>query len=238
MAHIRTHHPVSLYIADKSKPETSADRLVRLGWKSNEKTGRVAHSARCFSIPVWQPDLSGNDKAYLDILVEAVELRQNQMAHKYVTQMLELNNGVCNDIPAELLTPEAVLIQFNSEEASGDSSRGKLSGDQIGNWFNEKISGLFIEAVAEKKGWTAEGYQVSEKQLKELEQTANCYRATLQKLAAPTPKVDVSTAKQLRKAVELLGDGRKNDVIARKLETKLEAIINPPEEAKITLDLL
>lgn len=238
MAHVRTHHPVSLYIADKSKPETSADRLVRLGWKSNEKTGRVAHSARCFSIPIWQPDLSGNDKAYLDILVEAVELRQNQMAHKYVTQMLELNNGICNDIPADILSPEAVLAQFNSEEASGDSSRGKLSGDQIKVWWEDKVSTIFQATVAEKKGWLVEGYQASEQQVKELEQTANCYRATLQKLAAPTPKIDLATAKQLRKAIELIGEERKQDVVARKLDAKLEMIINPPEESRITLDLL
>ncbi len=238
MAHIRTAHPVMLYIAGKSQPETGLDRLVVLTWKGNKTTGREAHSARCLSVPVWTPRLDGDDKHFSDLLVDAVETRQKAKAHAYVTNMLETNGGVCNDIPADVLSPETILADFFAEESDSDSSRGKLSGAQIGAWFKEVLQPLMEAHLADKSGWLADGYQMSEEQAKKLSQAANGYRACMERLASPTPKVDVPTAKQLLKAVELLGGDSDRDMVARKLARKIEVIINPPVEKVVTLEML
>lgn len=236
MVHVRTAHPVGMY-TPKSKPETSLDRLVVLSWKGNTKTGREAASARCFSVPIWQPDLSGNDKDFMEILIDAVEQRQKQVAHKYVSEMLESNRGVCNDIPASLLEPKNILALFLNED-SDDGSRGKLSGEQIKIWFQEVLSPVIQAKIADTKGWLVDGFNMTVEQVKSLEQASNGYRATMERLAAPQPKVDVNTAKQLQKAIELLGEVRESDMVARKLDRKLEAIINPPEDKVVSLELL
>lgn len=236
MAHTRTHHPIRLWTG-KQQTETGLDRLVILSWKGNKTTGREAHSARCVSIPMWTPELSGPDKDFVDILVNAVELRQKATAHAYVTNMLETNGGVCNDIPAELVSPQAILSAFLAEDTE-DNSRGKLSGEQIGGWFVEKLEGLIHMSIATSKGWLEDGYQMSPEEEKKLKQASAGYKATLERLAAPQPRVDISTAKALRKAVELLGDAREMDTIARKLERKLEAIINPSKENDFSLEEL
>jgi hypothetical protein len=224
MAHVRTAHCVSLYIAGKSQPELPNDRLVKLGWKSNEKEGRKAHSARCFSVPMWQPNLSGPDVAFLPMLIETVEDWQDKTAHTYVTMMLAENDGVCNDIPADLLDPRNILAAF-MEEQEKSTERQRLSGDQIKAWYNENLSELVQLRVIETKGWT----EPSAEQVKQAEQAANQYRAVLEKLAAPSPSVTIDTAKAVQTALRLYGaDNIARDSVASKLEAKLERIINPP----------
>lgn len=232
MAHIRTHHPISMYIAGKSTAQ-HGDRLITLSWKGNKTTGREAHSARCFPIPQWIPNITGPDAKFLEMLVDTVEQRQKQVAHAYVTMMLDTNGGVCNDIPADMVSPEAILAAFEMEDAE-DGSRGKLSAEQIGSWFTERLAPLVMLKVMENKGWDVEPSLTSEQE-KQLQQSANSYRAVLQRLAAPQPKVDVNTATMLKKSVELLGEERNNDTTARKLSKKLDIIINPPDSAEISL---
>jgi hypothetical protein len=220
----------------KQGTELPGDRIVVLGWKGNTKTGREAHSARYISIPQWFPVLNGEDKDFVDILIDAVEMRQKATAHKYVTMMLETNGGVCNDIPAELLEPRQILAEFLSEESDSDSSRGKLNAKQIETWYEETLSHLVMLAIAEKSGMiTLESKELTKEQEKKLEQMSNGYCAVLARLAAPTPKVNISEAKQLKMAIELMGDAKDTNIIARKLERKLETIINPPEEKQISL---
>jgi hypothetical protein len=234
MAHTRTNHPLSLYDANKSKPETAIDRLVVLSWKGNTKTGRVAHATRCFSLPSWTPQLSGDDRDYVEILIEAVFQRQKATAHKYVTEILD-EAGICNDIPASLLEPSAILTAFLDEE-NEDTSRGKLSGEQIAAWYEDKLAPLVSYTISEKQGWLVDGYQMTKEQEKTVMQASNGYRATLARLAAPQPKVEITLAKQLQFALGLLGTKEcETDIVARKLGRKLEAIINPPAESLITL---
>jgi hypothetical protein len=233
--HIRQAYPVRLWTG-KQGTELPGDRIIVLSWKGNTKTGREAHSARYISIPEWSPDLTGNDKAYVELLIDAVEMRQKLTAHKYVTMMLEKNGGVCNDIPMELIEPKQILADFLSEESDSDSSRGKLNAEQIMSWYKENLSHLVMLAIAEKSGMiTLESKELSKEQEKKLEQMSNGYQAVLSRLAAPTPKVNISEAKQLKMAIELLGDAKDTHNIARKLERKLDNIINPPEEKQISL---
>jgi hypothetical protein len=235
MVHVRTHHPISMYIAGKSKAVESGDRLIVLGWKSNEKTGRKAHSARCFPIPQWQPELTGKDADFVEMLVDAVEQRQKLAAHSWITEQLDINNGVCNDIPASMLEPRTILSQFLDEQEN-DESRGKLSAAQIGVWFNEKLASLVMMTIATKKGWLEDSYQMTVEQEKQVEQATNGYRAVLERLASPKPVVTIEMATQLKKAVELLPEAdRCMDVVARKLDRKLVSIINPPAEKQISL---
>jgi len=235
MVHVRTRHPVSLWTGTQ-KPETNADRLIILGWKSNEKVGRKAHSARCISVPLFQPSLGSDGEKWSDILIDAVEKMQKEIAHEYVTECLNANGGVCNDIPADLITPDAVLKRFNEQEAGEDSSRGKITGEQIKGWFSETLQPFVVKKLAENAGLLADNVEFTEEQLKEIQQQANLYRSTLERLAAPVPKIDVQTAKTLKKAVELLPvEQRETDAVAKKLGKKLEAIINPPEHKIVSL---
>jgi len=233
MAHTRINHPVGLWTG-KQQPETALDRLVVLGWKGNKTTGREAHSARCFSIPTWIPNLTGDDRQYIDMLVDAMEERQRLTAHAYVTEVL--NRGdVCNDIPAALLEPSAILADFEMEQEQGDSNRGKISAAQIGAWFTATLDPLVQASVAAKNGWLEDSYTMTEADAKKLKQVANNYRATLEKLAAPKPMVDINTGLALQKAMALL---ESEDGISRKLAKKIDRIINPPVTEEITLDAL
>lgn len=235
MAHVRKNHPVMLWTG-KQTAETGLDRLCKLTWKGNSSTGRVAHSARCLSIPVWQPNLSGDDAAFLPMLIDALEQRQNKIAHAYVTMMLDTNNGVCNDIPADILEPAVILADFMSEE-SEDGSRGKLSGDQIKAWFDDRLREVVQYKIASNQGWMEEGYTISSDDERKLNQTANQYRELLTRLAAPKPNVDIKSAKVLQSAIDLLGDAKNADSVAIKLQSKITNILNPKDEV-ITLEML
>ncbi len=234
MAHIRTNHPIRMWTG-KQEPETALDRLVVLTWKTNKETG-IHHSARCFSVPMWSPQLMGQDTGFIDMLIEAFEARQKAIAFEYVTKMLDTNGGVCNDIPAAILEPQAVLAHFIAENEENDGSRGKLSSKQIAEWFEATLKPLVQVKIMEVKGWGENGNQITEEQLKKLDQSANGYRATLEKLASPKVTITVDTARMLQNAVNLLGNEK--DIIARKLDKKLERIINPPQESIVTLESL
>ena len=91
--------------------------------------------------------------------------------------------------------------------------------------------------LAEKKG--GQEADMNDANMKVREQSANVYRATMEKLAAPKPSVNIDTAKLLKKAVELLPeDILKADYIAGKITAKLEAIINPKETIEAMLESL
>lgn len=231
--HIRSNYSISMYIAGKSHTEQPGDRLIHLVWKSNTKEGRVAHSSRCLSVPMWQPLLTGEDTNFLDMLRDAFEDRQNKIAHRYVTTMLDSNGGVCNDIPVEYLAPETVLADFIEEQETA-TNRGKLSGDQIKEWFEVTLRPLIEAKIAENNGWMEAGFQMTEEHEKKVRQIASGYRATMEKLAAPKPLVEMKTAKQLMKAVDLL-PSITSDPVGMKLKGKIDRILNPPVEEMISL---
>ena len=230
--HVRKNHPVSLFTG-KNKAETSADRLVKLVWRSSEKSGKVAHSTRCFSIPVWQPVIEGNCEAYTAMLVDTVGKLQRKIAQTYVENMLDTNGGVCNDIPADILTPEACLAYFEENDTGEDS--GRLNKAMIAEWFNDNLNDKLMNVLGTVKGYISDdGSQMTAEQLKELQQSAATYRATMEKLAAPKPGLTVSIAKTLATA---LGHAE-NDGMKVRLVKKLDTIINPPAEKQVTLDSL
>lgn len=236
----RKNYQVSNYVAGKSKVENATDRLLVLTWKGNKTTGREAHSARCISVPGWVPQLAGEDREFIDMLIDAFQERQKKIAHTYVSEWLDQagNNGMCNTIPADVISPESVLENFQNEDVE-DGSRGKLSSDQIKGWYEEKLKEVVIFTLASKKGWMVDSYQLTEAEEKQLVQASNGYRATLERLAAPSPRVDMNTAGMLKRAVELLPvQDRENDLVARKLVRKLDAILCPKKESEITLDSL
>lgn len=235
MTHVRTYHPIALYDAKKSVAESAADNLVILGWKGNEKQGRVGHLARCFPCPKWFPELMGDDKEFLDILVDAVEARQKLTAHKYVTEMLDRGEK-CLEIPAYLLEPRQILADFQEEQENGDGRGKKLSSLEIKVWFQEKLAETVQMQIANAKGWLEDGFQMSPEQLKSCEQTSNLYRSLMEKLASPAPKIEVRNAIQLQRAIGWLGSEGEKDMIAIRLGRKLESIINPPKEKEVFLD--
>ena len=224
--HIRTKHPVML-LTDKSQPETNADRLVILRWKGNKETGRVAHSARCFSVPIWQPALSGTDHHYLPMLVEAFNERQRQIAHKYVTAELDRNGGVCNDIPADLLEPAKVLEDWEADETDTDS-RGKLSAEAINAWFDARLSDVLQLALLARMTFAPELSE--DQQVAKIKQSANNYKKLLAMLAAPSSSVTIDQAKLLNKAIQLLpNEVKPQDAVYGKLNKKLTGIISKGE---------
>ena len=233
--HTRENYPVSLYVPNK-KPELSGDILIKLVWKSSEKAGRVAPSSRCLSVPCFQPAMGEGFEDYEDMLVAVFEETQKKIAHAYVSEMLATNNGVCNDIPAHLLSPAAVLEYFNATNETLNDKR--LSGEKIKEWFESTLNEPLMLRIAETKDWIKEGFNLTEDHMKQLRQSAAGYRATLEKLAAPTPKVDIATAKVLKKAVELVPeDARSNDVVAKQIVKKLDRIINEKVQ-NASLDLI
>jgi hypothetical protein len=232
--HTRNSHAISLYNPQKSRPETGLDRLVILGWKSNTKEGRIAHATRCFSLPMWSPELLGKDIGFIEILVSAVEEIQRKIAHEYVGKLLD-NGEMAVEIPAYLVAPSAALARY-IEEQEESSGRGKLSGEQIGKWYQEKLADLVGMNIMERYGWMKEEYRMNEEDNKKLQQGVNGYRAVLERLANPVPRIEVSAAKQLVAALGLLGkEAGSSDQIARKLGRKLDSIINPVQEKGISL---
>jgi hypothetical protein len=236
MTYQRSSYAISLYNPSKSRPESGLDRLVVLGWKGNKETGRVGHNARCFSMPMWVPELQGKDSGFTEILITAVEEIQRKIAHEYVGK--ELDRGyACVEIPSYLVAPEACLSRF-IEEQEESSGRGKLSGVQIENWYKEKLGDLVAINIMERYGWMKEDYKMNEADNKQLEQGVNGYRAVLSRLANPVPNIEIKAARKLVEALELLGNEGKNDPVARKLGRKLDGIINPVGKEVTLVDLM
>lgn len=233
--HVRNAYPVTLFTG-KQVPEQPGDRLVVLRWKGDSKTGRQAASARCFSVPRFQPSLVVGQEKWEAMLIAAFEDLQKEIAHKYVTSELERNGGSCNDIPSVYLSEDTVLEYFNAQESDEDG-RGKISAAQIAVWYESNLKDRVIHRISEKHGFQAEGYSMTTEDLKKCQQAANTYKAVMERLASPKPSVDVATAIQLRKVVEFFPDWEK-DGIAGKLVRKLDGIINPKAESVVTLESL
>lgn len=228
MTHERTSYDVMVNTG-KQVPSQNGDRLVELNWKTNTKTGKKAHSSRVFSMPMYRPDLAGGDEAFLPMLVDAMHSAQKAKAHEYVTMLLDSGQVEGLVIPVELVEPDAILADF-LESDSEDGSRGKLSGEQIKTWFDALLSDTVQTKLAMKKGWLEESHTLTDAEAKQLAQASSQYKAVLVRLAAPSPNVDVATAKMLRSVVCFLGEPSELDSIGRKLVKKLDVIINPPAE--------
>lgn len=231
MAHIH----VSLYDPKRSIPESNNHWLAKLVWKSNEKAGRQAHASRCLSIPVWQPKLAGEDRDFLDMLIEYVQEKQKQAAHAYVTKLLD-EGKEATTIPSEVVNPATILSAWQEEQSASDESRGKLSGKEIKTWFKDQLEGLVIQAFAEKKGYSLE--TINEDQLKKLEQLSNGYAAMFEKLAAPKPDIKREVVESMVVVADLLPSDRLDfDPIFRKVKNKLDKM-NKPEETISLEELL
>lgn len=233
--HVRKYHGVMPYDPNKSQPESGMDRLVVLWWKKT-KDNPNPHATHCFSCPKWYPVLQGQDAIFADMLVEKVEELQNKTAHKFVTEALD-SGMTCPQIPAELLDPQTILAAWREEQ---ENSRGKskLTTEEVTAWFTAELRELVMFALAEKKGWMQEGYQISQEQEKQLSQFAAGYGALYGKLTAPKPAVDKKYLEPLKNALELLPEDKKaSDAVARKLAAKIDRMMTEGNE-EITLEML
>lgn len=234
MAHVRSHYPVKT-LTEKSVPEMAGDDLIELRWKSNEKAGRKAHSSRCVSLPAWQPSLDGIDKSYLPMLIEAFNGHRKAIVHTYVTGLLEGGQVEGLDIPAEMVTPAAILEAWEADDKDG--SRGKLSKLGIETWFEDRIRDMLVVTLADKNGIDPE--LMTEEDLARFSKSADNYKRVLAMLASPTASVKIDQAKLLVKCVDILPtDARSSDPVYTKLAKRLDGIINPRKDSVELLESL
>ena len=218
---MREHLVVNVW-TEASKPEADDHILIKLWWKGNKETGRVAPSARCVSVPNWTPQLDGKDALFVPMLTEAFNDYRRKMLSEHVLNEINNNGGLATfTIAASDFTPSAVLEAWENEEGQ-DNRRSKLSADAIKAWFETTLRDHLIVALADK----IDG-DVDDKKLEQLTNTANAYGKVLALLASPKPRVDIKQAKQLEKALAITPDAGK-DMIFKKLSNKVETLLNPP----------
>lgn len=209
---------------DKAQVEFPGDRLVVLRWKGNTTTGRVAHSARYVSVPVWSPKLEGQDRAFLPMLQEAFEQAQKEMIHAKVTDALERKEQI-TALSASEFTPEMILADWESKEGAGGESRMKLSAEAIKTWYDSTLNDVLVLTLAERQGLEADS--LDEAGLVKLQKASDNYKKVLSMLASPKPVVTIDQSKLLMKALDLLPmEMRGKDAVLARMVKKLEGIMS------------
>ena len=204
---------------DKTSVASKGEVLVKFNWKSSEKSGKVAHTARCVSIPALTILLDKEDGEWVDFVNEAAQEYQRSLMHKYLTEELDAGN-LSPSIPADYLDKEWVLLTWQEEQANSGRGKGRISGEAIKEFFDANMVEPLSLVLAEKKGYTDETFD--EAAQKVVEQAVNNYRALMMKLSTSDLQGNVLHLTQARKALDYSTD--KNSGIYQKIARRIDTL--------------
>lgn len=218
---------------DKAMPEFPGDRLIVLRWKGKSDGSRTAHAARYVSVPVWRPELTGKDEAFLPMLQEAFDVAQKEMIHFAVSERLNRGEEVTALSAAEF-TPDMILADWETKDNGSGESRVKLSKDAINAWYDATLNDTLIVTLADRQGIT----DLDDEGLAKLQRSSDNYKKVLGLLASPKPVVTVDQSKLLMKALDLLPtELRTKDAVLARMVKKLEGIMSREAEEELLAGL-
>lgn len=194
-------------------------RMCYLSWKGNEDTGKKALSVpRCVFVPILPFDISPVELK--NAVRDAIQAIQDKQIRSLVEEDLKANKLI-QPIPVTSCSASAISAKY----AETSVSTTRLSKESIAAWFDASIADKLAITFATKSGM--DPANMTEANMLPMVQAAEQRKSIMEKLAAPGFTVQVSTALQLLKVLEL-ADDQSNKVLTS-LRTKLDkmSVVEP-----------
>ena len=226
--------PVNTWIkTDKSVADTGCV-IMEFGWKGNKETGRVAHARRYISMKPIQLNLDMSDIGWSDFVNEALFDYQQKKIHAFITEQLDSGDNA-PVVPDYFFAKSWLLETYDSEQAESGRGKGRLSKEQVIEFFDSKMIDMVSLAIAEKKGFDNEAMERAEN-VKFMQQAVAQYRILMGKLTELRPDLTMGHIIQAQKALQLVPENE-HGMVGKKLAARIDKLLNPPKSEDF-LDLL
>lgn len=211
---ISNRHAIVPFISGKSTAMEN-QRLAKVGYKSTKSTPAKFPSV-CASVPMiaLPEDLS--------IFSSLITARLEEIQDQVIKSLYESRNGKLTEVSDEEIGIDSCL-SFLAAQSSGD----RISVELITKWFEGNVSENLLAAFAEKFGYGEENGEVTEEQYATLEKHVKVYKDICCMLAGKMVNLIPAQIKAIRRSFDLSEAGE-NDAVQRKLEEKLESLVNAP----------
>ncbi|CAN5950078.1 unnamed protein product [Sphagnum jensenii] len=196
--------------------------MIDLGWKTS--AAGVAFLRRFVSAPKITFDLKGDDDCWIEFAEDALAKFQKKLIQGYVTSELEKQSRrdtkYAVPVPAEFFDKDALLEQWEQQEAAEGKTKGKLSAAAIGEFFDASMKDILTLSIVEAWEWSAEEFEEPENK-KKLEKTVESYKALFTDLDKAAPHKVVQAKKCLEKT------NVEGTMIGKRLGKKITKLLAP-----------
>jgi hypothetical protein len=149
-----------------------------------------------------------------DFVDYSVTEYQRSLIHAHITALLDAGE-TAPIVPAEYFDAEIVLGFWMEEQEKGNSEKGKLSGAQIGEFFDSILRPVLAEKFAPKLAGDK----------KKIDQSLAQYRSLMVKLST-NDTIPLVYLQQAEKAISYVSDECKAG-IGRKLSNRVQKLLRP-----------
>ena len=220
MSNVSNTHNITAYVPTVTKPFTG-QRLSVVFWKTG-KDG-IKKESKCVSVP----KLAGVTPGELQLLVPQVMELLVTTQNKIIRELVDAGKSFVQDDEISVAKCIAYLQEVGT---SADSVR--LTKDNLGEWFNTKLSDTLTLTLADKFGI---GDTMSAEQEMMLTATVNAFKAKIVGIASPNCKYAAKEVGSIKNAITLAGE--EEDVIASKLMERLDKMLVTVNEVSL-IDVL
>lgn len=214
MSNIDTRHNVLPFVAGNSEP-LNGQRLAKVGYKTTKKNPAKLKSV-CVSVPMIQPEVI---LANAEILVPYVRMMLEDTQDKVIRALYEGKNGALTSVDDSEIDIQA-CIGFLELERTG----GRLTREQIEQWFDSDLSDPLMVVLAEKLGFT--GDELTDAQTQAVEKHLKGYREVFASLAGGKTFLQPNQIQGLRNALKFAEP--ESEMVTR-LNTRLDNMEKKPE---------
>lgn len=212
----QSNHNVIPYLSGVTKP-FNGQRLITVTYKTvTDKSSplcNIKRDSKAVSVPVI---LDHEIKSNIDALIPHIRGMIEGVQKSIVRELLDAGSNVLS------IAYEDINIASCIEYLESSDESGRLTKESVGNWFDSSIADMLTVALAEKLGvsdtpTTAESDKVLA--------IIAAFKRDISALAGGKTNYPATTAKQLKKALDLAPDG---DVIAARFTARLDKMIAVP----------
>jgi|SRR6267378_245414 len=231
MSNIDTNtNTVVAYVSGKTQA-LSGQRLASFNWKigTNEKDPKnygVKRASKAVSVPrVESEEITGN----LEVLMPHIRSFIEGIQDKIMRDMLEESPDTLHVGNKEI----GIVACLEYLEDSGGDSKGRLTKESVGIWFDASIADRLMLALADKMGPSSD----STAGVKQIEALVGEFRNKIAGLAGGKTQYPVKLAESLKKVVGLVPESSE-DVLATRFIARLDKMIAMKEISVSLYDAL
>lgn len=222
MSTISTRHSILPFISGSSSA-LSGQRMSKIGYKTEKKTGKQRFPSVCVSVPViLTEEITGSLTALMPHIRAMIEDTQD----KVVRSLYESSEGALSSVSDSEISVQACISFLEMES---DSNR--LTRETVINWFNSTLADNLTVYIAEKLNFN----DPDDSQMKIISQHVSGYQEVLASLSGGATILATPQINGCKKALELVADS--TDSMAARLMKRLVGMEKPPEKLKELLEL-
>lgn len=212
MSNISTRHNILPFISGSSSA-LNGQRLAKIGYKTEKKTGKQRFPSVCVSVPVI---LTEEIHENLNALIPHIRSFLADTQDKIVRSLYESAEGNLSSVADSEISVSA-CIGFLEMESDG----GRLTRDAVVQWFKSALEDNLTVYIAEKLGFNDPGQD----QMEIISKHVSGYREVLASLSGGATVLAKPQISGCKKALELVpGNDDSTDPMAARLMKRLESM--------------